>query len=109
MNIMSAFYSLLRTTLIFVVLLILTRILGKKQMSQLTFFNYVTGITVGSIAANMVSEFNEPFMDHFIRLVLWCLLTTLVGYIGLKSGKLRFIIDGQPTILIKKEKLIEKR
>lgn len=46
-------------------------------------------------------------MDDFLGLVWWCLLTALVGYIGLKSGKLRRIIDGQPTILIKKGKLIE--
>lgn len=38
----------------------------EKQVSQLTFFNYVTEITVGSIAANIVSESNEPFMDDFI-------------------------------------------
>lgn len=102
----NIFYLLLRTTLIFVVLLILTRILGKKQLSQLTFFNYITGITIGSIAANVVSESNQPFIDEFIGLIWWCVLTYLAGYIGLKSGKLRNIIDGQPTIVIKKGKII---
>lgn len=102
----NVFYLLLRTTLIFLVLLILTRLLGKKQMSQLTFFNYITGITVGSIAANVVSESNQPFIDEFIGLVWWCMLTFLSGYIGLKSGTLRRIIDGQPTILIKKGRII---
>ncbi|CUU48618.1 YetF domain-containing protein [Clostridium beijerinckii] len=108
MNLMNAYYSLIRTTIIFIVLMVLTRVLGKKQVSQLTFFNYVTGITVGSIAANMVSESNEPFMDDFVGLVWWCLLTILSGYIGLKSGVLRRIIDGEPTILIKKGKIIRK-
>lgn len=105
MNLMNVYYALLRTTLIFSVLLILTRVLGKKQVSHLTFFNYVTGITVGSIAANMVSESNETFIDDFVGLVWWCLLTILVGYIALKSGNLRRIIDGQPTILVKKGKI----
>ncbi|MZK51091.1 YetF domain-containing protein [Clostridium beijerinckii] len=99
-------YLLSRITLVFIVLLLLTRILGKKQMSQLTFFNYITGITIGSIAANVVSESNQPFSDEFIGLIWWCVLTFLAGYIGLKSGKLRQIIDGQPTIVIKKGKII---
>ena len=43
---------ILKPTIAFILLLILTRILGKKQMSQMTFFNYVTGITIGSLAGN---------------------------------------------------------
>lgn len=101
-------YLLFRTTLIFIVLLALTRILGKKQMSHLTFFNYITGITIGSIAANMIHESDEPFTDDFIALIWWCILTFLVGFIGLKSGKLRQIIDDQPTILIKKGEIMKR-
>jgi uncharacterized membrane protein YcaP (DUF421 family) len=102
----NIFILLFRITSIFMVLLILTRILGKNQMSHLTFFNYITGITIGSIAANMVHETDQPFMDDFISLTWWCVLTFLVGFISLKSGKLRQIIDGQPTILIKKGKIM---
>ncbi len=98
----NASYVLLRTLILFITLLTLTRILGKKQMSHLTFFNYITGITIGSIAANMIHETEENFGDDFIALIFWCVLTFLVGFIGLKSGKLRQIIDGQPTIVIKK-------
>lgn len=103
-NIVFLFY---RTTLVFIVLLILTRALGKKQMSELTFFNYITGITIGSIAANMVTESNKSLIDGFIGLIWWCVLTELAAYIGLKSGHLRRIIDGQPTIVIKKGKILK--
>ncbi|MFL0198000.1 DUF421 domain-containing protein [Clostridium sp. WILCCON 0269] len=99
------FHLLFRTTLIFIVLLILARMLEKKQMSELTFFNYITGIIIGSIAADIISKANSPFLDEFIGLVWWCILTGLTGYVGLKSGTLRRIIDGQPTILIKKGKI----
>ena len=47
------FEMILRATASFVVLLILTRLLGRKQLSQLTFFNYITGITIGSITADI--------------------------------------------------------
>lgn len=100
-------YLLLKITSVFIVLLALTRALGKKQMSELTFFNYTTGITIGSIAANIVSEPNQPLINEFIVLTWWCILTELSAYISLKSGGLRRIIDGEPTIVIKKGKLLK--
>lgn len=96
------------TIITFFSLLALTRFLGKKQLSHLTFFNYVTGITIGSIAANMVILNTIDFSKELTSLVVWCSLTTLISYISLKSGKLRVIFDGQPTIIIKKGKIDKK-
>lgn len=92
---------IIKTTFTFFILLVLTRLLGKKQMSQMTFFHYVTGITIGSISANIISNNNKSNLDPFIGLVFWCILTALLAYITLKSTKLKLLIDGQPTILIK--------
>ncbi|MEY2373331.1 DUF421 domain-containing protein [Lysinibacillus capsici] len=93
------------TVATFFVLLAMTRFLGKKQLSQLTFFNYVTGITIGSIAANMVVLSTKDYTKDLLSLVIWCLLTVLISYISLKSGKVRVILDGQPTIVIKHGKI----
>ena len=59
---MNFWEMILRSTLSFIALLILARILGKKQLSQLTFFHYITGITVGSIAAEIASQHETPFL-----------------------------------------------
>lgn len=91
----------LETILTFFVLLTLTRFLGKKQLSHLTFFNYVTGITIGSMAANIVVLSTNDYKKDLLSLVIWCLLTTILSFISLKSGKIRVILDGQPTIIIK--------
>jgi len=72
----------------FFVLLTLTRFLGKKQLSQLTFFNYVTGITIGSIAANMIVLSTKDYMKDLLSLVIWCLLTNLLVLSVLSQGKL---------------------
>ena len=90
-----------KPTIAFVLLLILTRILGKKQMSQMTFFNYVTGITIGSLAAEIITFDDETIWHEVVGLIWWCLLTALLAYITLKSTRLRKLIDGKPSILIK--------
>ncbi|RUL55607.1 YetF domain-containing protein [Lysinibacillus antri] len=93
---------IMETIVTFFVLLILTRFLGKKQLSHLTFFNYITGITIGSLAANMIMLSSKDYLKELSSLVIWCLLTMIIAYIGLKSGRARVILDGQPTILVKK-------
>lgn len=97
-----------RTTLAFMALLILARILGKKQLSQLTFFHYITGITFGSIAAEMAAQTEVPFVDALIALIWWAMLTLLASYIALKSSKLRIVLDDQPSIVIKDGAIMRK-
>ena len=97
-----------RTTVSFAALLLLTRLMGKKQMSQLTFFHYITGITIGSIAANIAGESEEPFWNGMISLVVWTLLTVLLSFITLKWGGSRMILDNQPTIVIRDGRIDEQ-
>jgi uncharacterized membrane protein YcaP (DUF421 family) len=54
-----ALVVVIRSTIAFFVLLLLVRLLGKRQVSQLTFFDYVVGITIGSIAATLSVQVNE--------------------------------------------------
>lgn len=98
---------ILRSTGAFATLLVMTRLMGKKQVSQLTYFNYVTGITIGSIAADIASESETPFWNGWISMIWWALLTIAVGFISLKFPTTRKPIDGQPTIIIKKGVLEE--
>ncbi|MCZ2259280.1 DUF421 domain-containing protein [Sporosarcina sp. G11-34] len=99
---------IIRTTLAFAALLILARILGKKQLSQLTFFHYITGIAFGSIAAEMAGQTDVPFVDGLIALIWWAVLTLLMSYLSLKSAKFRVIVDDEPSIIIKDGVIMEK-
>lgn len=92
---------ILKTTLSFFMVLVLAKLLGKKQMSQMTFFNYVTGITLGSLAANVIANGDNSIIEELMGLTWWCVLTGFIGFLTLKSSKLKNFFEGQPVILIK--------
>ena len=100
--------TMLRTLLGFSVLFFLTRVLGKKQLSQMTFFTYITGIALGNIAGDMVVHRDIKLIDGVTGLTLWAFLTLAIEYVALKSAKARILLDGEPSIIIKQGKINEK-
>ncbi|MFC4353758.1 YetF domain-containing protein [Chryseomicrobium palamuruense] len=104
----NALEMILRTIVTFTVLLLLTRFLGKEQLSQLTMFNYITGITIGSIAADIAGQEETPFIDGMISLIMWTLLTLLVSWISLKSMRAKTLIDDEPSVVIRKGKILQR-
>lgn len=104
-----AFWEMtLRTLVTFVVLLLLTRIMGKKQLSQLSYFHYITGITIGSIAGEISVQSETHFINGFIALIWWFIFTMVMNAILLKWKKARKILDDEPTIIIQKGKILER-
>ncbi|MER1986523.1 MAG: DUF421 domain-containing protein [Solibacillus sp.] len=97
---------LIRSTCAFIAILFLTRIIGKKQLSQLTFFHYVTGITFGSIAAEISAQVETPFLDGLVSLIWWTVLTLFVTFLSLKSKKARVLFDDKPIIVIQNGQII---
>jgi uncharacterized membrane protein YcaP (DUF421 family) len=88
--------------------LLLTRILGKKQLSQMTFFTYITGITLGNIAGDMVVHRDIKVIDGITGLTLWAFLRLGIEHLSVESSKARILLDGEPTIVIKNGKILEK-
>jgi len=97
-----------RTLLGFAILLTLTRLLGKKQLSQFTIFTYITGIAIGSMAGEIVIHRDVDLMDGFLVLTLWCVMVYIVEFVSLKSAKVRVLLDGEPAIVIKKGQISEQ-
>lgn len=89
-----------QTMLLFASLVIFTRILGKTQIGQLTFYEYVSGITIGSIAGSVASADQELFLSHYYDLVLFVILTYLLATLTIKSRPLRKLIQGTPSPII---------
>lgn len=99
--------TLLRTSVSFFVLLVLMRLLGKKQLGQMTFFTYIAGIVMGNIAGDIVVNNDNKLAGDIAGLAAWAFLTFLIEYISLKSSTARVFLDGEPTIIIKKGQLVE--
>lgn len=90
-----------------VALFIITKIMGHKQVAQLDFFDYVCGITIGSIGAELATELEAP-EKPLIALAIYGLASILLNLIAHKMPKTRKYINGSPTILMNGGKLYRK-
>lgn len=97
----------IRTLMAVAILFLITKILGKRQVSQLSLFEYITGITIGNLAATIPMERESTWYLGLIALSVWVLTTLGIEYLQIKSKKIRDITDGRTTILIKDGKILE--
>lgn len=97
----------IRSLIAFFVLLFLVRLIGKQQVAQLTFFDYVLGITIGSIASTLSVQVNENTFATLVGMSIWAVLTIALGYVDLHSASLRKIISGEATVVIENGKILE--
>ena len=84
----------------FLFLFLVTKIMGKKQIAQLSFSDYVIGISLGSIAAEMATDPDRPFYHFFLAMALYLLLDIALTLIARKGTFFKKIIRGRPLILI---------
>lgn len=90
------------------IMFVLTKIMGNKQMSQLTMFDYINGITIGSIAAEMSTcELNE-FIEPLTAMITYAVVVTLISIIINKSIKARRILSGKSVIIYDNNKFYKK-
>ena len=89
-----------RTILVLTILFFLFKIMGKKQVSQMSMFDYITGITIGSIVADISLDIEKNLPAGIICLLIYCLTDILLSFLSLKSVKLRNFFNGKEVILI---------
>ncbi len=90
-----------------VALFIIAKIMGHKQMSQLDIFDYITGITIGSIAAEMATELEKPLYP-LIAMLVYGGITWLLTMLTSKMPKIRKFINGTPTIIMNGGKIYRR-
>ena len=85
-------------------LFFIAKLAGHKQIAQLDFFDYITGISIGSIAAEMATELEEPWKP-LTAMVIYGGVTLLLSIVTNKFPRSRKYISGTPTILMDHGKL----
>lgn len=99
---------ILRTLFTVAILLVLTKIDGAKQISQLSFFDYVIGITAGSVAAVMCVDQDVSIWASTVALAIFMLSGALFSYLSQKSIFCRRFLEGNPVFIIAKGEILYK-
>ena len=97
---------ILRSFVSIVVLFIITELMGKKQISQLNMFDYIIGISIGSIAASLSVDNSINYADGIIAIIVYGVMATAISFLTTKFIKFRRFFTGTPSILMKNGKFI---
>lgn len=107
-NFMELYDVLIRALLSLVTLFLVTKMLGKKQVSQLSLFDYVIGISIGNFAAEMTINLESQELNGIVAVLIFGLVAYIVSYLTMKSIKVRRFFVGVPTLIIDNGRFIEK-
>lgn len=87
-------------------LFLISKILGKKQIAQLEFIDYVLGISIGSIAAEMATDISDkPFYFYLVSMAIFFIFDLLVTFLGRKTTPLKKFFKGRPLVIINNGKV----
>lgn len=89
-------------------LLILCKFMGYRQLSQMSMFDYVNGITIGSIAAEMATSLEDNFVYPMTAMIIYAAAVIFLSWWSSKSIYVRRIVTGKPIVLLNNDKLYEK-
>lgn len=106
-NITELTEVIIRCLISLIALFLITKLLGKKQVSQLSLFDYVIGISIGNFAAEIDVSLDEPFLYGIVCILIFGLVAYLVSKMTMKSIVLRRLIIGTPTPIIQQGKILE--
>lgn len=105
---MSDFLNIcFRTILVLIILFFITKMMGKKQISELNFFDYIVGITIGSIAADISLDIEKNMIAGIAALFIYGFISYIISFVSIKSILARRFFIGVPTVLVEKGKIIE--
>ncbi|MDW7675131.1 MAG: DUF421 domain-containing protein [Bacillota bacterium] len=104
----EALLIVFKSTFAFFVLLLMTRLMGKTEVSQLSYFDYIVGITIGTIAGSMSIDPGIMMSSATTGVLVWAGLKIMMELLTLRSIPARKILEGEPIVVIKNGKLMEK-
>lgn len=108
MDILEALSIVPRSLISLIALFLITKLMGKKQVSELSLFDYVIGISIGNFTAEMTMGLDNQYINGIVAIFTFGIISWLVSKITMKNIYLRRVLIGTPTIVIQDGKLLEK-
>ena len=97
-----------RAIISLIALFVITKIIGKKQVSQLSLFDYVVGISIGNFAAEMTINLDSSEVNGIVAVAIFGIIAFIVSYLTMKSVTIRRFFAGSPTVLVQEGKIVTK-
>lgn len=107
-NLLELGEVIIRSLFSLITLFLVTKMLGKKQVSQLSLFDYVIGISIGNFAAEISMDVKTPYIYGVVSVLIYGLVALSISYLTMKSITLRRFFIGTPTLLIQNGKIMNK-
>lgn len=101
--------TILRTLFAYFLVLVLVRFIGRKIIAQMTFFDFVVGMAIGSVTANLAIGKERSVLSISTVLISFAILVVLTDFLHIKSNLFKNIMDSKPEILIKNGELINDK
>ena len=108
MNFNEVFMIVPRSLISLVVLFFVTKLIGKKQVSEFSLFDYVIGISIGNFTAEMTMNFDNQYINGIVAIVTFGFVAYLVSVLSMKSIFIRRVVVGVPTVIIENGKILFK-
>lgn len=105
MNYNDIIKVLINASVSFLVLFVISRIMGKKKIAQLDLMDYVVAISIGSIASEMATSLDTPMYLYIISMSIYLVFDLIISFVSRKANFLKKIFRGQPLFLIDKGKI----
>ncbi len=93
--------TLLRTVILYVVVIIGLRIMGKRQIADMQPNELVTTILISDLATIPIQDIKQPALNGIIAIIILVCVEVALSFVTLKSDRLRRIIDGKPVIVVR--------
>lgn len=105
---MDYFIIIIRTFFLYFFVVVIFRIMGKREIGELSVQDFVVSILMAELAAISIENFDEPITYTMIPIIILCFLELFIAFVSLKSNKVKDIIDGKPVLIINKGKICYK-
>lgn len=101
------FTIIFRTCFLYVFILIIFRLMGKREVGELSVIDLVVSILMAEVAAFALDDFESPLFKVILPIIILFFIQIITAYISLKNKKFRDLVDGDPVLLIRDGVILE--